>query len=312
MSQRGLSIFAEFSRNLGGMGMAGGLSVRWSAFATITVLLSTLAVFGAAAPASAAGEGTIFSLVNQSRADAGLGPLKLYSSISSVSAAWAQQMADNGAMTHNPNYSSQIPSGWTRAAENVAQGWPSPEAVHNAWMNSPGHRANILGDYTDIGISFLTIDGTTWAVENFAKYGASVPAPAKPASESVPPAPAPAPAPAKAPAPQAKSTPQAAPASRARATPSSPASSPTATALPSPSPASAVANPDGTPPLSSQGATSAGAPQLIPLAAFSDIRTGWESLLRIVVAVLLTLTAAAVARSTVLSRRRRAARRAHS
>jgi len=47
-------------------------------------------------------------------------------------------------------------------------------------MDSPGHRANIMGDFTDIGIAFLTINGTTWAVENFAKYGASVPAPAAP------------------------------------------------------------------------------------------------------------------------------------
>lgn len=87
-------------------------------------------------------------------------------------------MAANGAMSHNPNYASEIPSGWSRAAENVARGFSTPTAVHNAWMNSDGHRKNILGDYTDIGIAFLTINGTTWAVENFGKYGESVSAPA--------------------------------------------------------------------------------------------------------------------------------------
>lgn len=178
------------------MGKVGGLSVRWLAVAATTVLLSTFAVFGTVSPATAAGEDTIFSLVNQARAANGLGPLKLNSAISAVSVAWANQMAANGAMTHNPSYASQMPGGWSKAAENVAMGYPSPGDVHSGWMNSPGHRANILGDYTDIGIAFVTANGTTWAVENFGKYGASSTPPAPPA----PPAPAPAPAPAPPPA----------------------------------------------------------------------------------------------------------------
>ncbi|MBH0116515.1 cell wall-binding repeat-containing protein [Salinibacterium sp. NG253] len=142
--------------------------------AIIGVLASGLAL-STPSPAEAAGESTILSLVNEARAAEGLGPLKLNSSLSSVSSKWAYQMAANGAMTHNPSYSSQIPSGWTRAGENVARGWPSATAVHDAWMDSAGHRANIMGDYTDIGIAFVTSGGTTWAVENFGKYGASVP-----------------------------------------------------------------------------------------------------------------------------------------
>ncbi len=138
------------------MGLGTGVSVRWLALAATTVLLSSLVVLGSTTVAHAAGEGTILSLVNQARAEQNLGPLKLNSSISSVSQAWANQMATNGAMSHNPNYTSQIPGGWSKAAENVANGYSSPSAVHNGWMNSPGHRANILGDYTDIGISFIS------------------------------------------------------------------------------------------------------------------------------------------------------------
>lgn len=165
------------------MGNAGGLrSRRWLAqwFVALTatlVLASGFAVSGAS-PASANGEDTILALVNQARAANNLGPLALDSSMSAVSTAWANQMAANGVMSHNPDYSSQIPSGWSRAAENVARGWSTPTAVHNAWMSSDGHRANILGDFTHIGIAFITAGGTTWAVENFAKYGASVPPPA--------------------------------------------------------------------------------------------------------------------------------------
>ncbi len=42
---------------------------------------------------------------------------------------------------------------WRRLAENIAAGYPSPEAVVEGWMNSPGHRANILNcDLTEIGV----------------------------------------------------------------------------------------------------------------------------------------------------------------
>ena len=199
--------------------------VRWFAIVASAALLGSFVAVSGALSASAAGEGTILSLVNSARSANGLGPLALNVSMSAVSEAWANQMAANGAMTHNPSFSSQIPGGWSRAGENVAQGYGSPSAVHDGWMNSPGHRANILGDYTDIGIAFVTAGGTTWAVENFAKYGASVPAPAPPAPPPAPAPPAPAP-----PAPPAPAPPAPPPASAA---PPSAAHAPTAATVPS-------------------------------------------------------------------------------
>lgn len=55
-----------------------------------------------------------------------------------VALGWANRMNENAAMSHNPDYSSQIPGGW---------------------MKSPGHRANIPGDVTDIGIAFIGVNG---------------------------------------------------------------------------------------------------------------------------------------------------------
>lgn len=75
-------------------------------------------------------------------------------------------------MYHNPQYSTQIPAGWSRAAENVASGY-APSAVVNAWMNSPGHRANILGDFTTIGIGYVN----GYATQVFAKYPVTQPSP---------------------------------------------------------------------------------------------------------------------------------------
>ena len=91
-----------------------------------------------------------------------------------VALAWANQLAVNGTLSHNPSFSDQIPGGWSAAGENVAQGYPDAYSMHDGWIHSSGHLANILGDYTDVGIAFVSAGGTTWGVEVFARYGASV------------------------------------------------------------------------------------------------------------------------------------------
>jgi hypothetical protein len=134
----------------------------------------------------------IHALVNQARWSNGQAGLIRNAAMDQVAANWAAQLAANGSLSHNPSYSAEIPGGWVAAAENVAQGYGSGAAMQDGWMNSSGHRANVLGDYTDIGIAFLAAGGTTWGVQVFAKYPGHV-GPAAPA----PPAPAPAPAPAE-------------------------------------------------------------------------------------------------------------------
>lgn len=199
------------------------------------LLALLLGLFWALTPAPAASafdEGTIQALANQDRAAHGLGPVTLNASLSQVALGWANQLVANGTLTHNPNYSTQIPGGWTRAAENVAQGYSNGAAVHQGWMNSPGHRANILGDFTDIGIAHIAGGGSTWSVQVFAKYGSSVPAPQPP-----PPPPLPAPAPAPAPVPEPEPAPAPAPAPEPEPT-SSP--TPEASATPSASPKPSV------------------------------------------------------------------------
>jgi hypothetical protein len=150
--------------------------------------------------------------------------LTLNASLSQVAANWANQLAANGTLSHNPSYSSQIPGGWTKAAENVAQGYSSGAAVHDGWMNSAGHRANILGDFTDIGIAHISGGGTTWSVQVFGKYGASVPAP-QPAPAPPAAAPAPAPPPEPPPAPEPEPSPEPTPDAAETATPSADAPS---------------------------------------------------------------------------------------
>ena len=144
--------------------------MRRLALTLAALLIAAFAVTGVSAAASAAPADSLYALVNQERAANGLPALTRNANIEAVALNWANQMAANGTLGHNPNYSSQIPAGWTAAAENVAQGQPTAELMHAGWMGSAGHRANILGDFTTVGIAFIRVNGTTWGVQNFAKY----------------------------------------------------------------------------------------------------------------------------------------------
>ena len=135
------------------------------------VIAGVALVFAVAAPASAAETDDIYAGLNAERASAALPGLAHNVSLDSVALAWANQMAANNAMSHNPSTGSQIPSGYTGWGENVATGFPTGSATNAGWTASPGHYANMIGDFTDVGIAFVAAGGTTWAVEVFAKYG---------------------------------------------------------------------------------------------------------------------------------------------
>jgi hypothetical protein len=165
----------------------------------VGLLIALLGVVaGAAAPASAAPADDIVASTNAARAaNGGLGPLARDASLDGVAQRWAERMGAENRMYHNVDAPNQIPGGWGRWGENVAYGYPDGGATVTAWMNSPGHRANILGDFTSIGVGWAVVNGTTWSVQVFGKYGASVPGvQAAPAAPAASPAPAPAPAPA--------------------------------------------------------------------------------------------------------------------
>jgi hypothetical protein len=221
-----------------------------AALLTATLAIGGVGVLGVQS-ASASDPDTIGSLVNEARAANGQPGLLRNAAMDAVALKWAQQMAASNSMVHNPDYSAQMPAGWTRAGENIAMGQPTPGAMHTAWMNSPGHRANILGDFTDIGIAFITVNGVTWGVQDFGKYpghaGAAAPAAAR-APVAAAPAAAAAKAPAVAPAPAAApAAPPAAPeAPVAPAPTASPTATPTATPTASPT-AGATSDPTAAP-----------------------------------------------------------------
>jgi len=112
--------------------------------------------------------GAVAAATNAQRAAAGLKPLAYRSC--SVPAAWAVHMASTGSLTHN-NMMTVLSScgGTTTAGENIAAGYTSVSAVTSGWMNSPGHRANILNanfKIISVGVA-QAANGTYYWVEDF-------------------------------------------------------------------------------------------------------------------------------------------------
>ncbi len=117
----------------------------------------------------------ILSLVNSERAAAGLSALTLDSSLTNAAMLKAQDMADNNYFSHtSPTYGTPFQMlqtlgiSYKSAGENIAKGQKSAEAVMTAWMNSEGHKANILSSsYGKLGVGYVSQNGTTYWVQIF-------------------------------------------------------------------------------------------------------------------------------------------------
>lgn len=102
----------------------------------------------------------VITLVNKERAAHGLSALKENAELDKVATLKSEDMAKLNYFSHtSPTYGSpfemlsQFGITYTAAGENIAMGQPTPESVMDAWMNSEGHRANILNsNYTEIGV----------------------------------------------------------------------------------------------------------------------------------------------------------------
>lgn len=108
---------------------------------------------------------------NAFRAQNGKAALVLNTAMNTVAYNYSKKMHDECIFEHNPNYTTQIPSGWMRAGENIAAGQDYTNVVQ-AWIDSPGHRANLLGDFNTIGIGFYSGSNCygTYFTQNFGKY----------------------------------------------------------------------------------------------------------------------------------------------
>ena len=114
-------------------------------------------------------ESEVIRLVNEVRRENGLKALTANWELSRVARYKSQDMLNKGYFSHtSPTYGTPFQMikafglSFRTAGENIARGYPTPQAVVNGWMNSSGHRANILNaSYTQIGVGYVA-QGDYW------------------------------------------------------------------------------------------------------------------------------------------------------
>jgi uncharacterized protein YkwD len=112
-------------------------------------------------------ENDFASRINSYRGSNGKAALSRDGSLNSYARSWAKHMAGQGSLVHS-NLGSLLPP-WSTAGENLGQGG-SVSAIFNALVDSSGHRANMLEDFTHMGIGvWQDSNGTLWTVHVFTR-----------------------------------------------------------------------------------------------------------------------------------------------
>jgi uncharacterized protein YkwD len=134
-----------------------------------------------ASPAASGWQAEMLALVNAERAKAGLNPMALCGTINRAAQSYAEAMAARGVLSHTgadgstpatrmraAGYVAAPGQRYMYGAENIAQGYRDVPAVMTGWMNSSGHRANILAPATThLGVG----RSGNWWVQNFGTGG---------------------------------------------------------------------------------------------------------------------------------------------
>jgi uncharacterized protein YkwD len=130
--------------------------------------LAALAVpTSAFAESTATMESQFVAKINSARESNGLRPYSVASDLTSVARQHSADMAAKQSLYHNPDLTTQVQN-WQAVGENVGEG-PTVDDIHQAFMNSPEHRDNILDhDFTQVGVG-VSVDGhgTIWVTEDF-------------------------------------------------------------------------------------------------------------------------------------------------
>jgi uncharacterized protein YkwD len=125
--------------------------------------------------AAASSAARILKLVNKERAAAGCRPVTANSKLSKAAQTYTDVMARVGVLSHTGPDGSSVGDRvqragyiWSTVGENIAQGQRSADAVMDAWMDSPGHRANILNcAFRELGVGVRKGNGGPWWTQNF-------------------------------------------------------------------------------------------------------------------------------------------------
>jgi cysteine-rich secretory family protein len=180
--------------------------------------------------------------LNAERVSLGLNPLTINQELENAAYLHSQDMAINNYFDHTtPNGTAFVQrieaagyTNWVSLAENIAEAYGSSDAaeVYTLWKNSPGHWANMIGDYTEAGLGAYTQNGYTYYTLDLGKSTYAEP------TQTPPPIPTSTPI----------QIPTATPTPTLSTTPTPPSATPIATPMPTPaSTASPTTSPSATP-----------------------------------------------------------------
>lgn len=141
----------------------------------VAALLALLPGTALAAEVSADAEARFLELINASRAEHGLPGLVASEELRGIARTWSFHMDEVDDLSHNPHYTEQYTGEWNRMGENVGvMNWPGGTieqkvtGLHQAFLDSPGHRANILSQhYNQAGIGVVLDGDVLWVTVNF-------------------------------------------------------------------------------------------------------------------------------------------------
>ncbi len=141
----------------------------------VALIVAGLLLAPAPALADGADDAAFLALMNEERAAAGLAPFRSHPDLIDDAARQTAAMMAAGDIYHSSDLAS-VTTGWESLAENVGYG-PTVPKLHNAFMASPSHRANIMGDFDRVGIFSDVVDGRIYVTVIFMRSlpGASVP-----------------------------------------------------------------------------------------------------------------------------------------
>ncbi|MGI5478724.1 CAP domain-containing protein [Streptomyces lavendofoliae] len=104
--------------------------------------------------------GQTLHLINEERRRASCSPLRPLPALEDAALRHSISMAHRNALVHSTTAPDDTPRGW---AENIARGYRTPTAVVTAWLDSPGHRRNVLNcAYHFSGLNVTQHEGRTW------------------------------------------------------------------------------------------------------------------------------------------------------
>jgi hypothetical protein len=133
-------------------------------------VLATALLLMLAPPASAdtaSDEARVLSLITQTRSSVGAPALRVDPTLASVARNWAAKMAREGTISHNTGVGSQVTA--SRLSENVGMGG-SIDIVHQGFLNSPGHRANMVDTRVNaVGVGVAWANGYVYVVQDYAQ-----------------------------------------------------------------------------------------------------------------------------------------------